>query len=83
MTEKRFNARTICKRAVIFQIGHSRHHGAIENLSNYGASIQTEAPHHVKKGATIQIAMSCDDNEDFRRARVVWTEGRTFGAKFL
>jgi len=83
MNEKRYIGRTICKRDVIFQIGESRYHGAIDNMSNYGASIQTEARHHVKKGATIHIAMSCDEDEDFREARVVWSEGGAFGAKFL
>ncbi len=83
MNEKRFTGRTICKREVIIEIGESRYHGAIENMSNYGASIQSEAYHQVKKGATIQIAISCDDDEDFREARVVWTEGGAFGAKFV
>jgi len=83
MNEKRYIGRTICKRDVIFHIGESHYHGAIENMSNYGASIQTEARHHVKKGATIHIAMSCDEDEDFREARVVWSEGGAFGAKFL
>jgi len=83
MNDKRFMGRTICKRNVIFQIGESRYHGAIENMSNYGASIQTEARHHVEKGATIHIAISCDNNEDYRKAQVVWSEGGAFGAKFL
>ncbi len=83
MNEKRFVGRTICKRDVIYQIGESRYHGDIENMSNYGASIQTQARHHVKKGAIIHIAMSCDDDEDIRKARVVWSEGGAFGAKFL
>jgi hypothetical protein len=83
MNEKRYIGRTICKREVIFQIGETQYHGAIENMSNYGASIQTEARHHLKKGATIHIAMLCDEDEDFRKARVVWSEGGAFGAKFL
>ena len=83
MNEKRFVGRTVCKRDVIFQIDESRYHGAIENMSNYGASIQTQARHRVKKGATIHIAMSCDDDEDIRKARVVWSEEGAFGAKFL
>jgi len=83
MNNKRFSGRTVCKRDVIFQIGDSRYHGAIENMSNYGASIQTETRHHVTKGATIHIAMSCDNHEYFRKARVVWSEGGAFGAKFL
>ena len=83
MNEKRYIGRTICKRDVIFQIGESRYHGAIDNMSNYGASIQTEARHHVKKGATIHIAMSCDEDEDLRKACVVWAEEGAFGAKFI
>jgi hypothetical protein len=83
MNDKRFIGRTICKRDVILQVGESRYHGAIENMSNYGASIQSHAQHQVQKGTTIHIAMSCDDDEDFREARVVWSEGGAFGAKFL
>jgi len=83
MNEKRFSGRTVCKRDVIFQVDEAFYHGAIENLSNYGASIQTADSHRVTKGITINIAMSCDDQEDMRKARVVWSEMGAFGAKFL
>jgi PilZ domain-containing protein len=83
MNDNRFNGRTVCKRIVTFHVGTARYTGAIQNMSNYGASIQTQTPDHVEKGTTIRIAMSCDDQKDIREARVVWSEAGAFGAKFL
>jgi len=83
MNDKRFVIRTVCKRDVTFLIGERTYHGAIENMSNYGASILAKTPGCVQKGETIRLAISCDDKEDNRDASVVWSEGGSFGAKFI
>jgi len=83
MTDKRFVARTICKRDVTFHVGEKAYYGAIENMSNYGASILAKTPGCVHKGMTIRLAISCDDQENIRNASIVWTEEDVFGAKFI
>lgn len=83
MNEKRFVSRTVCKRDVTFHVGDQIYNGSIENMSNYGASIQAKKPQHVKKGEAIRITISCDDEENIRDANVVWSEKGAFGAKFL
>ena len=83
MNDKRFVNRTVCKRDVTFFVGEKTYNGAIENMSNYGASILAKTPGCVQKGMTIRLAISCDDQEDRRDASVVWSEESTFGAKFI
>ena len=83
MNDKRFISRTVCKRDVTFFVGERTYNGAIENMSNYGASILVKTPDCVQKGMTIRLAMSCDDKENTRDASVVWTEEGVFGAKFI
>ena len=83
MTDKRFVGRTVCKRDVTFHVGERIYKGAIENMSNYGASILAKKPGCVQKGMTIRLAISCDDQEDKRDASVVWSEEEAFGAKFI
>ena len=83
MNDKRFVNRTVCKRDVTFLVGEKTYNGAIENMSNYGASILAKTPGCVQKGMTIRLAISCDDQEDKRDASVVWSEESTFGAKFI
>ena len=83
MNEKRFAGRTVCKRDVTFLVGERTYNGAIENMSNYGASILTKASGCVEKGMTIRLAISCDDEENIRDASIVWSEGDVFGAKFI
>ena len=83
MNENRFVARTVCKRDVTFHVGTKTYDGAIENMSNYGASILTKTPGCVQKGMTIRIAFSCDEQENTRDASVVWYEDGIFGAKFI
>jgi hypothetical protein len=83
MGNERFVSRTVCKRDVIFHVGERAYDGAIENMSNYGASILTKTPGCVQKGMTIRIAISCDNQEDTRDASVVWSEKDVFGAKFI
>ena len=83
MNDKRYIGRTICKRDVTFHVGEKTYAGAIENMSNYGASILSETPDCVRKGMTIRLAISCDDQEDTREASVVWSEEGAFGAKFI
>ncbi len=83
MNEKRFVNRTVCKRDVTFLVGERTYNGAIENMSNYGASILAKTPGCVQKGITIRLAISCDDQEDSRDASVVWSEEGAFGAKFI
>jgi hypothetical protein len=83
MNDKRFVDRTVCKRDVTFLVGERTYNGAIENMSNYGASILAKSPGCVKKGMTIRLAISCDDQENTRDASVVWSEGGAFGAKFI
>lgn len=83
MNEKRFVNRTVCKRDVTFLVGERTYNGAIENMSNYGASILAKTPGCVQKGMTIRLAISCDDQEDSRDASVVWSEEGAFGAKFI
>ena len=83
MDNKRFVSRTVCKRDVTFRVGETSYDGAIENMSNYGASILTKTPGCVQKGMTIRIAISCDDQENTRDASVVWSEEGVFGAKFI
>ena len=83
MNEKRFAGRTVCKRDVTFLVGERTYNGAIENMSNYGASILAKTPGCVEKGMKIRLAISCDDQENTRDANVVWSEGGVFGAKFI
>ena len=83
MDNKRFVSRTVCKRDVTFHVGERTYSGAIENMSNYGASILAKTPGCVQKGITIRIAISCDDQENTKDASVVWSEKGIFGAKFL
>lgn len=83
MNDKRFVSRTVCKRDVTFLVGERTYSGAIENMSNYGASIMVKTPGCVKKGETIRLAILCDDQEDKRDASVVWSEEGSFGAKFI
>ena len=83
MDNKRFVSRTVCKRDVTFDVGERTYSGAIENMSNYGASILAKTPGCVQKGITIRIAISCDDQENTKDASVVWSEKGIFGAKFL
>jgi hypothetical protein len=83
MNNKRFVSRTVCKRDVTFHVGEKTYNGAIENMSNYGASILAKTPGCVQKGMTIRLAISCDDQEDTRDASVVWSEEGVFGAKFI
>ena len=83
MNDKRFVDRTVCKRDVTFLVGEITYNGAIENMSNYGASILAKTPGCVEKGMTIRLALSCDDQESTRDASVVWSEGGVFGAKFI
>ena len=83
MNDKRFVERTVCKRDVTFVVGERTYNGAIENMSNYGASIRSETPGCVEKGMTIRLALSCDDQENIRDANVVWSEEGDFGAKFI
>jgi len=83
MENKRFVNRTICKRDVTFHVGERAYHGAIENMSNYGASILAKTPGCVEKGIIIRIAISCDDQVNTRDASVVWSEKGVFGAKFI
>ena len=83
MNEKRFVGRTVCKRDVTFFVGERTYNGAIENMSNYGASILAKTPGCVEKGMKIRLALSCDDQESARDASVVWSEEGVFGAKFI
>ena len=83
MNDKRFAGRTVCRRDVTFLVGKRTYNGAIENMSNYGASIHAETPGCVEKGMTIRLALSCDDQENIRDASVVWSEEGVFGAKFI
>jgi len=83
MNDKRFVIRSVCKRDVTFLVGERTYNGAIENMSNYGASIMVKTPGRVRKGMTIRLAISCDDQEDNREASVVWSEEGSFGAKFI
>ena len=83
MNDKRFVDRTVCKRDVTFLVGERTYNGAIENMSNYGASILAKTPGCVEKGMTIRLALSCDDQESTRDASVVWSEEDAFGAKFI
>ena len=83
MNDKRFFGRTVCKRDVTFLVGEGTYNGAIENMSNYGASILAKTPGCVQKGMTIRLSISCDDQEDNRYASVVWSEEGAFGAKFI
>jgi PilZ domain len=83
MTNSRFVNSTVCKRDVTFFVGGNTYHGVIENMSNYGASIQATDSGCVNKGMTIRLAISCDDQENTRDASVVWTEEDAFGAKFI
>ncbi|MDX2446202.1 MAG: PilZ domain-containing protein [Desulfobacterales bacterium] len=83
MNDKRFVSRTVCKRDVTFLVGGRTYNGAIENMSNYGASILVKTPGCVQKGEIIRLAISCDDQEDNRDASVVWSEESSFGAKFI
>jgi len=83
MNDKRFADRTVCKRDVTFLVGERTYNGAIENMSNYGASIHVEIPGCVEKGMRIRLAISCDDQENTRDANVMWSEEGVFGAKFI
>ena len=83
MNDKRFTGRTVCKRNVTFHVGEKIFYGAIENMSNYGASILAGTPGCVRKGMKIRLDMSCDDQESTRDASVVWSDERAFGAKFI
>lgn len=83
MNDKRFAGRTVCKKDVTFFVGEKTYDGAIENMSNYGASILAKTPGCVEKGMTIRLAISCDDQENARNASVVWYEEGVFGAKFI
>ena len=83
MNDKRFAGRTVCKKDVTFFVGEKTYDGAIENMSNYGASILAKTPGCVEKGMTIRLAISCDDQESTRDASVVWSEEGAFGAKFI
>jgi len=83
MENQRFVSRTVCKRDVTFHVGERIYRGAIENMSNYGASILAKTPECVQAGITIRIAISCDDQENTRDASVVWSEKGVFGAKFI
>jgi len=78
--------RRFCRSAVLRMLRGSStimKDGNIENMSNYGASILAKTPGCVQKGETIRLAISCDDKEDNRDASVVWSEGGSFGAKFI
>ncbi len=83
MNDKRFADRAVCKRDVTFIVGERTYNGAIENMSNYGASIHAETPGCVEKGMRIRLAISCDDQENTRDANVMWSEEGVFGAKFI
>lgn len=83
MAEKRFDSRTVCKRDVRFYVGERAYNGAIENMSNYGASILAKTSGRVQKGMTIRLDISCDNQENTRDASVVWSEEDAFGAKFI
>ena len=83
MKENRFSGRTVCKRDVTFLVGERTYNGAIENMSNYGASILAQTPDCVEKGMRIRLAISCDDQENTLDANVVWSEGGVFVAKFV
>ena len=83
MNDKRFVERTVCKRDVTFVVGERTYNGAIENMSNYGASIHAKTPGCVEKGMTIRLALNCEDQENIRDANIVWTEEGAFGAKFI
>ena len=83
MNEKRFAGRTVCKRDVTFLVGERTYNGAIENMSNYGASILTKASGCVETGMTIRLARSCDDVENIRDDSIVWSEADVFGAMFI
>jgi len=83
MSEKRFVHRTVCRRDVTFHWEGRQYNGAIENMSNYGASILAKWPGQLEKGTPIEISISCDGQEDKRKASVVWSEEGVFGAKFI
>ena len=83
MDDNRYSSRTVCKRNVTFHVGEETYTGAIENMSNYGASILAKTSGCLKKGTAIRIALSCDDQVNTREASVVWSEEGAFGAKFI
>ena len=71
MNDKRFVNRTVCKRDVTFLVGERTYNGAIENMSNYGASILAKTPGCMQKGMEIRLSISCDNQEDKDRKSVV------------
>ena len=80
---KRKIDRTICNRQVSFSVDGDVHEGTIENISNEGTLILKNTPVKLRQDTEIMITITCSDQGDRKKARVVWADERAFGAKFL
>jgi len=83
MDDKRKIERTICSRQVSFSIDGRAYEGTIENISNEGTLILASTPRRIETGKEISITISSADQNEQRKARVVWADDVAFGAEFL
>ena len=80
---KRKIDRTICNRQVSFSVDGDIHEGTIENISKEGTLILKNTPVKLQQDKEIMITITCADQGDMKKARVVWADERAFGAEFL
>jgi hypothetical protein len=73
----------IVKREVVFSVNTNYYTGMIESLSNEGLRIMVDSYPHIAEGDDIFLTILCADQENVKKARVVWSDARGFGAKFI
>jgi len=83
MNDKRKIERTVCSRQVSFSINGLDFEGTIENISEKGTLILSPEPLQLDQHSEIVITISSADQTDMKRAQIVWSDERAFGAKFL
>lgn len=79
---RRKNKRTCCSLDANVLFKGQTFKGRIENMSNFGAIVVTEAAKGIAENSGIRLSIFCDGKEDKLQATVVWSEEGAFGAKF-
>ena len=79
---RRKNKRTCCSLDANIFLDGETFKGRIENMSNFGAIVVTEAAKRIAEKSGIRLSIFCDGKEDVLQAKVVWSEDGAFGAKF-
>jgi hypothetical protein len=83
MENRRKTNRTCCSLDTAFSLGRETFKGRIENMSNYGAIVLANEPIRISEGKTIRLSIACDGKEEMLDAEVVWSDAKSFGAKFI